>query len=144
MKSIRFFVLSLCCFLLYNVPGTAQTTPSLEEVQYFFNNQNILITYRQGEVIYGTYYFIEIHYCPSGQYGLYGSSVKKTVLGNEQRNNWQEFGTWRVVAQDGAVGLYYVNTSGEQQFVPIYKLYNGDMFISEGTTIVKQGQAICY
>jgi len=112
-------------------------------VQYFFNNQNILITYREGEVIYGTYYFIEIHYCPGGQYGLYGNSVKQTVLGNEQRGNWQEFGTWKVTAQDGAVGIYYVTTEGVQQFVPIYKLSNGDLFVREGVTIVKQGQAIC-
>ncbi|RLD27833.1 MAG: hypothetical protein DRI70_04170 [Bacteroidetes bacterium] len=144
MKTIGFFGLLFSCFLLFSTPGKAQTIPSVEEVQYFFNDQNIMITYREGEVIYSTYYFIEIHYCPGGQYGLYGNSVKQTVLGNEQRGNWEEFGTWKVTAQDRAVGIYYVTTEGVQQFVPIYKLASGDLFVREGVTIVKQGQAICY
>ena len=45
---------------------SAQTIPTVEEVQNFLSNQNILLTYREGEAIYGTYYFIEIHYCPQG------------------------------------------------------------------------------
>jgi hypothetical protein len=143
MKTLGSIGLLLSCFLLFSTSGRAQTIPSVEEVQYFFNNQNIMITYREGEVIYGTYYFIEIHYCPGGQYGLYGNSVKQTVLGNEQRGNWQEFGTWQVTEQAEAVGIYYVTTEGVQQFVPIYKLANGDIFVKEGVSIVKQGQAIC-
>lgn len=144
MKKISFLGLILSGFLFYATPCKAQTVPSVEEVQYFFNNQNILITYREGEVIYGTYYFIEIHFCPGGQYGLYGNSVKQTVLGNEQRSNWQEFGTWKVMTQDGTVGMYYASTAGQQQFVPIFKLANGGLFIREGVTLVRQGQAICY
>ena len=120
-----------------------QSIPSQEEVRNFFNNQNILISYREGEVIYGTYYFMEIHYCPTGQYGLYGNTVKKTVLGNEQRSNWQEFGTWQITSQNGLVGIYYA-TQTNQQFVPIYKLANGDFFVREGVSIVKQGPATCY
>lgn len=144
MKTIGFIGLLLSWFLLFSTPCKAQTIPSVEEVQYFFNDQNIMITYREGEVIYGTYYFIEIHYCPGGQYVLYGSSVKQTVLKNEQRGNWQEFGTWQVTEQDGGVGINYVTTEGAQQFVPIYKLADGDLFVREGVTIVRQGQAICH
>lgn len=137
-------VLILLVLLLY-LPSevTAQSVPSEAEVQEFFNNQNILITYREGEALYGTYYFLEIHYCPNGYYGLYGSTVKRTVLDNEQRSNWQEFGNWQAMSQNGQVGLYYADTNGNQQFVPLYKLPNGDMFIGEGISIVKQGQAIC-
>jgi len=122
----------------------AQTTPTVTEVNNFFNNQNLLITYREGEAVYGTYYFLEIHYCPSGQYGLYGRSVKQTVLGNEQRNSWQEFGNWKVIKHNGKVGVYYTTTSGQENFVPIYRLSNGYLFIGEGISIVKQGIAICY
>jgi len=142
MKSLRFAGLLLGCFLLYAPVINAQSIPSINEVKNFFNNQNILITYREGEVIYGTYYFMEIHYCPNGYYGLYGNTVKKTVLGNEQKSNWQEYGTWQVISQNGKVGIYYV-TQTNQQFVPIYKLANGDFFVREGTSIVKQGPAIC-
>ncbi len=131
-------------FLMCTFSIEAQSNATVEEVQNFFNNQNILITYREGEVIYGTYNFLEIHYCPSGQYGLYGNSVKKTVLGNEQRNNWQEFGNWKVISQNGLVGIYYNTTAGAQNFVPIYRFANGDFYIGEGISIVKQGTAICY
>lgn len=121
----------------------AQSIPTVAEVNSFINNTHLLVTYREGEVVYGTYYFIEIHYCPSGGYGLYGKSVKKTVLGNEQRNNWQEFGNWKVVEYNGNVGVYYKTTVGEEKFVPVYRLPNGDLTTGAGVSIIKQGQAIC-
>lgn len=120
----------------------AQNIPSETEVYNFFSNNKILIAYREGEVLYGTYYFLEIHYCPNG-YGLYGNTVKQTVLGNEQRSNWQEFGTWKVVTQNGLVGIKYITTVGVQNFVPIYK-YNGNIFIRDGLTIQQKGSATCY
>lgn len=143
MKSIYligfFLLLGIC-----NIQTTeAQTNPSVEELDNFFNSQQLLITYREGEVLYGTYYFLEVHYCPNGYYGLYGNTVKRTVLDNEQRSNWQEFGTWKITTQDGLNGIYYAATNGGQQFYPIYKLQNGDMYISEGISIVNQGAAIC-
>ena len=121
----------------------SQTNASIEDLTNFFNGQQLLITYRDGEVLYGTYYFLEIHYCPNGYYGLYGNTVKRTVLDNEQRSNWQEFGTWRITTQNGLNGIEYVATTGGQQFYPMYRLSNGDMFISEGISIVNQGMAIC-
>ena len=139
-----FGILPSFLFIICTSSITAQHVPTVEEVHNFFNNQKILISYRDGEVLYGTYYFLEIHYCPSGQYGLYGNSVKKTVLGNEQRNNWQEFGNWKATNQNGIIGLYYSTTKGNQEFVPIYRSINGDLFISEGVSIVRQGIAICY
>ena len=143
MKSFGVVAILIVGFLLHSPAINGQSIPSVDEVRNFFINQNILISYREGEVIYGTYYFMEIHYCPTGQYGLYGNTVKKTVLGNEQRSNWQEFGTWQVTSQSGQVGIYYA-TQTNQQFVPIYKLANGDFFVREGVSIVKQGPATCY
>lgn len=129
---------------LFNSPFLrAQTNPSIDELHTYFNNQQLLLTYREGEVLYGTYYFIEIHYCSNGYYGLYGSTVKQTVLGNEQRSNWKEFGTWKITNQDGLNGVFYVANNGNQKFYPLYKLANGSLFISEGISIVKQGAAIC-
>lgn len=121
----------------------AQVNPSIDELHNYFNNQQLLLTYREGEVLYGTYYFIEVHYCPNGYYGLYGNTVKQTVLGNEQRSNWQEFGTWKIINQNDINGILYNTTNGDQQFYPLYKLANGDLFISEGITVVNQGLAIC-
>lgn len=121
----------------------AQTNPSIKELHNYFNNQQLLLTYREGEVLYGTYYFIEIHYCPNGYYGLYGNTIKRTVLGNEQKSNWKEYGTWKIINQNGVNGIVYVTTAGQQQFYPLYKLANGDLYINEGISIVNQGQAIC-
>ena len=121
----------------------SQVNPSVDELNNYFNNQRLLLTYREGEVLLGTYYFIEIHYCPNGYYGLYGNTVKRTVLGNEQKSNWQEYGTWKITNQNGINGIYYVANNGNQKFYPLYKLANGDLFISEGVTIVKKGLAIC-
>jgi hypothetical protein len=123
--------------------ANAQENPSIEEIHNFFNDQQLLFTYRDGEVLYGTYYFIEIHFCSSGYYGLYGNSVKRTVLDNEQKSNWQEFGTWKIIDQNGVNGIIYESTNGGQQFYPIYRLANGDMFINEGISVVHQGLAIC-
>lgn len=121
----------------------SQVNPSVDELNNYFNNQRLLLTYREGEVLLGTYYFIEIHYCPNGYYGLYGNTVKRTVLGNEQKSNWQEYGTWKITNQNGINGIYYLANNGNQKFYPLYKLANGDLFISEGVTIVKKGLAIC-
>ena len=134
-------------FLIMEIGGSttlnAQVNPSIDELHNYFNNQQLLLTYREGEVLYGTYYFIEIHYCANGRYGLYGNTVKRTVLGNEQKTNWQEYGSWKITNQDGINGIFYVATNGNQQFYPLHKLVNGDLFINEGVTIVKQGLAVC-
>ncbi len=66
----------LCYFVLTAQQSTAQSIPTVAEVNKLISNNHLLVTYREGEVLYGTYYFIEIHYCPQG-YGLYGRTVKK-------------------------------------------------------------------
>jgi hypothetical protein len=121
---------------------SAQSIPTVDEVNKLISNNQILVTYREGEVVYGTYFFIEIHYCPAG-YGLYGKTVKKTVLGNEQINKWQEFGTWKVIKYNENVGIYYKTTTGQEKYFPVYRLPNGNLSLGEGVSIVLQGKAIC-
>lgn len=134
-------LLTLCGLAAQNT--TAQSIPTETEVNRFVSNNHFLVTYREGEALYGTYFFIDIHYCPNGYYGLYGRSAKKTVLGNEQNNNWQEFGTWKATKYNGNVGLYYLTTTGQQKFFPLYRLPNGKLTLGEGITIVLQGKAVC-
>ena len=131
------------CVCMFNTYAMiSQTNPSVEELHRFYNNQQLEVTWRDGEVIYGTYYFLEIHYCNNGFYGLYGNSVKKTVLGNEQRSNWKEFGTWEITTQNGINGILYKATTGAQNFYPLYKNANGDIYYGN-MTIINRGQAIC-
>jgi hypothetical protein len=144
---MKTFHLLVAVLLSYSVLSTqnirAQSIPTVAELNRFVNNSHFLVTYREGEALYGTYYFIEIHYCPSGYYGLYGKSVKRTVLGNEQNNSWQEYGIWKVIEYNGIVGIYYKTTAGQEKFVPAYRLPNGNLSFGEGVSVVRQGQAIC-
>ena len=135
------FLIGMTCWPVQSLH--AQSPVSETELQEFLNGQKLLITYREGEVVYGTYYFIEVHYCPNGYYGLYASTIKRTVMGQEQKGGWQEYGQWKVMTQEGQTGLHYTTTMGVQRFVPFYKLANGDMFVADGITLVKQGVAIC-
>ena len=143
MKNLHISMAALFSFsVLFTQNTNAQSVPTVDEVNSFVSNNQLLITYREGEVLYGTYYFIEIHYCPNG-YGLYGRTVKKTVLGNEQKSNWQEFGTWKVMEYNGNVGVYSKSTVGAENFTPVYRLADGSLTTGQGVTIVKQGPAIC-
>jgi len=144
MKNFHLLMTLILTFSFIFIQNTsAQSIPTVAEVNDFINNNHFLITYREGEVVYGTYYFIEIHYCSSGLYGLYGKSVKQTVMGNEQHNNWQEYGNWKVIDYNGTVGVYYKTATAQEKFVPVYRLPNGNLSIGEGVSIVKQGKAIC-
>ena len=88
--------LLLLLFILSTTMNYGQSIPTEEELHEFLNGKQLMITYREGEALYGTYYFIEVHYCPNGYYGLYANTVKRTVLGNEQKGGWQEYGQWQV------------------------------------------------
>lgn len=101
-----------------------------------------MVSYRDGGPIYGTFYFLEIHFCPNG-YGLYGRSSKQTDMGNYQNNNWREFGYCAIKEQNGLVGIEYSPTKGNILFVLIYKNVDGSLFINQETSIVVQGSAIC-
>lgn len=121
----------------------AQSSPTITEVHNFLNGKRFLVTYREGGVAYGTYYFTEIHYCRSGNYGLVGKSVKKTVLGNEQNNNWQEAGIWKIINYNNSVGIYYKTNMGQVKFFPAYRSRNGGLSFGEGVSVVLQGKANC-
>ena len=121
--------------------SSAQNIPSVAELRTHLTNSNYLVTYRECEAVYGTYFYLDIHYCPNGYFVLFGRSVKQTVLGNEQYNNWQEYGTWKVIDLSGQVGIHYITTTGQQNFVPVYQHPNGGLFIGQGISIVKQGFA---
>ena len=142
MKLTTTLGLFLVVSILFSNTLNAQDNPSLEKLHKFYNNQKLEVTWRDGIVIYGTYYFLEVHYCPDGYYGLYGNSLKKTVLGNEQRSNWQEFGTWQITTQNNINGILYSSTSGNQNFYPLYKNDYGQLYYGN-MTISNRGLAIC-
>lgn len=144
MKIFFKLVSSAAILSILFIPNTAAQTPlTIAELKTYLNNSQILLTYRKGGALYGTNYAVKIHYCSTGHYGLYGRSQKQTVLDNKQNNNWQEFGSWKVVKYKGTVGVYTKTTNAQQNFVPVYRLANGSLTIGEGSSIVRQGRAVC-
>ena len=109
----------------------------------FFRGKQYHVSYREGGPIYGTYFFHRIHYCPSGQYVLYGRSVKQTVMGNEQVNNWQEAGRWEATRLGGQLGVRYQPLGGAPNFIPIRLLPDGGIWVNDELEILPRGPAEC-
>jgi len=126
-------------------PGapSAQTDEDLQRIKRQFSGQQILVTYRDGEAVYGTYYFIDFHLCPSGQYLSFGQSRKQTVLGNEQVNNWRDQGRWDVLRDRGQIGLASLSVSGERNYLALRMLPDGGIRSDGRASIQPQGRAEC-
>jgi hypothetical protein len=120
----------------------AQTDQQAQHVARYLSGQRTLVTYREGGSVYGTYVFLEIHFCASGEYLLSGQSRKQTVLGNEQVNNWSDSGRWDVMSSQGQVRLAYFSTSGRRDVVPVYLDHNGGIR-TDGASVQRQGRAQC-
>ncbi|MFZ2361266.1 MAG: hypothetical protein WA040_18130 [Anaerolineae bacterium] len=119
----------------------AGMSPSVEnrvlesgQSQTSLTGMQVFISYRNGGPIYGTYYFLEAHFCTATYYQLYGRSVKQTVMGNEQVYNWQEDGRWQLIRNQGVLGIHFRSTSNTRFFIP----YN-----SLGYTVQVRGRADC-
>jgi hypothetical protein len=109
----------------------------------FFTGQKVLITYREGGSVYGTYFFLQIHYCRSGAYKLIGQSRKRTALENEQMNNWRDQGKWTVEVLGGQVGIRYMSVTGQTNFYPVNGSPQDDKWVAEGVSAIRQGPAQC-
>ena len=130
------------------IPASPPEPPPVmdEQAQYlgqYLSGQQILVSYREGGAVYGTYYFTEIHFCSTGQYVLLGQSRKQTVLGNEQVNNWREEGSWEIIRSQGEVGILYQPASRSDYFVPVSVLPNGQLWVADGVSIQRQGRMQC-
>jgi hypothetical protein len=114
-----------------------------ERLDQFLRGNHLLVSYREGGAVYGTYYVLQIHYCSSGKYFLYGESSKQTVLGNYQQGNWQEAGTWAATAVQGQLGVRYQPQGQVPNFVPVRMLPNDGIWVGEGVSVIPQGPAQC-
>lgn len=121
----------------------AQTDPQAQDIKRYLNGQKILVSYREGGPIYGTYFFLEVHYCRTGQYALFGRNRRQTVLDNWQVNNWEEYGRWDVIRFQGQVGVQSISTSGKRDFVPVHLLPDGRLWVADGVSTQRQGTAQC-
>jgi hypothetical protein len=74
---------------------------------------------------------------------IYWSSVKQSVLGGEQRQQWEVRGNWRVMTQQGQSGVFYRDTEGGTEFLPMRIRQDGSLFIRDGVNVAPQGRAQC-
>src|SRR5262245_48960292 len=88
--------------------STAAQSPEAS-VREFFNGQQMLVTYREGGPVYGTFFTLQVHFCRSGRYMTFGESRKHTVLDNEQVNRFTDQGTWTIGSMQGRMFLRYLS-----------------------------------
>lgn len=121
----------------------AQPDPQVSAVDRYLNGRRFLVSYREGGPAYGTHIFLDIHYCPDGQYLLAGESRRQTVLDNWQVNSWQDAGRWAVLRIDGRVGVRAASRSGKVDFVLAELLPDGRLWVGDGVSVIPKGPAVC-
>ena len=144
MRSIlRVAVTALLLSLSTKAPLAAQGPPDAA-VRDFFNGQQMLVTYREGGPLYGTFFTLQVHFCRSGRYMTFGESRRHTVLDNEQVNRFTDEGTWEVTTVRGQMVLRYLSVSGQPNMVAINVAPNGRVTLGDGSiSFVRQGVAQC-
>lgn len=123
----------------------AQSDAQAQGLRDYLAGQKFQVTYRQGGPVYGTYFFLSVNLCRSGNYLTFGQSRKQSVLDShgEQVHNWQDQGRWNVTAVAGQIGVQYVSATGQVSFYPVRVGSNGQISTSNGMTVVRQGAAQC-
>jgi hypothetical protein len=133
--------LNLCLVVL---PAAANAQVSeIEAIRQRLTGQQLLITYRDGGPIYGTYYFLNVQFCASGNYMTMAESHRTTVLDNHEDRHWQDYGRWDLVSIRGRTVLRYLSSSGKGDIVPLILLPDGRLWVREGVTVVARGRAVC-
>jgi hypothetical protein len=129
---------------LFAPSAVAAQTPSETAVHDFFNGQQMLVTYREGGSLYGTFYTLQVQFCRSGRYLTVGESRRHTVLDNEQVSRITDAGTWEITTIRGQMVLRYVSVSGQPNLVAVNVAPNVRLSLGDGSiTVVKQGAAQC-
>jgi hypothetical protein len=142
--SLTAFSLSAQPFSIFAAdPAPAQTEWQQQAVKQALTGKHFLVTYREGGVIYGTYYLRDVYFCPS-RYRVQGQSQKQTVLGNTQVNSLNDSGTWDVATIAGRVALVSRSDSGQVNALPIALLPNGGIWLGDGVTVLSRGPALCH
>jgi hypothetical protein len=128
--------------LLVTSSAAAQSPEA--NVREFFNGQQMLVTYREGGPVYGTFFTLQVHFCRSGRYLTFGESRKHTVLDNEQVSRFSDQGTWTIESMQGRMVLKYISISGQPNIVAINVAPNGRVSLGDGgISVVRQGPAQC-
>jgi hypothetical protein len=143
MRSRSAVITPLLLALCLATPARAQTEPNERNVRDLFAGQKMLVTWRDGGPLYGTFFTLQVHFCNSGRYMTFGESRRQTVLDNQQVSNLDDRGSWNVTTFQGQLVLRYLSDSGQANAVPVRVLPNGNIWVGEGVTVIRQGAAQC-
>ena len=137
--------LSTAFLLASAATALAQMPPEVEAeaVKVRLSGQRVLVTWRDGGTLYGTYHMIDVAFCASGAYFSQGGTSKTTVLGNEQRSSFSDQGKWSVATLGQAVVLTSRSISGQVNAFPMHVLPDGSLWAGNGVTVVSRGPAPC-
>jgi hypothetical protein len=143
MRSPSAAIASFLLALVLATPARAQTASDERNVRDIFAGQKMLVTWRDGGPLYGTFFTLQVHFCSSGRYMTFGESRRQTVLDNQQVSNLDDRGSWNVATFQGQLVLRYLSDSGQANAVPVRVLPNGTIWVGEGVTVIRQGAAQC-
>jgi len=141
LRNMIILALSIAFFSVSS--SYAQTQKDVQYIKGYLGGHEFQVTYREGGSLYGTYFFLDVHFCSSGRYISYVQSRKQTVLGNEQVSNWNDHGNWDVVPFQGYATLRYISASGAQDVVPMQILPDGSIRPLSGAFMKQLGRAQC-
>ena len=130
---------------LFFSPSTAAFAQpgQVEALKGALVGQRMLISYREGGALYGTYYFLDVQFCRTGKYITSAQSHKTTVMNNDQSNNWTEIGRWDILSYQYQPLLRYVTLQGKMNFVPVRLLQDGEIWLGDGVTVRHLGTTVC-
>lgn len=144
MRTILCIAVTALLLPFLTLASPAAQGPPEAAVRDFFNGQQMLVTYREGGPLYGTFFTLQVHFCRSGRYITFGESRRHTVLDNEQVSRFTDEGTWEVATMRGQMVLRYVSISGQPNVVAINVAPNGRVSLGDGSiTVIRQGVAQC-
>ncbi len=123
----------------------AQSATQRQSLRDYLAGQKFAVTYRQGGPLYGTYFFLTVNLCRSGDYITFGQSRKQSVLDShgEQVHNWRDQGHWSVTAIGGQLGIQYLSFTGQSSFYPVSVGPNGKISTGNDMTVIREGPAQC-
>jgi hypothetical protein len=145
MKRILHIILSLLVLITSLASIAPAQNDSAQALRDYLGGKKFRVTYRRGGPVYGTYFFLEVDLCRSGNYITYGQSRKQNVVFDrtEQVHSWTDRGRWNTGSYDGQLGIRYVSTSGQVSVYPIRIGPNGEVSTNNGMTVQRLGSAQC-
>src|SRR5215471_11996466 len=145
MKRILRILLSILILMTSLGSIAPAQNDSPQALKNYLGGQKFLVTYRQGGPVYGTYFFLEVDLCRSGNYITYGRSRKQNVVFDrtEQVHTWTDRGRWNTGYYSGQLGIQYVSMSGQVSVYPIRIGPNGEVHTNNGLIVVRKGAAEC-